>query len=123
MRKLILGLCLGLVATVASAGGVENKWRLDVSGNAESAGHIVLELAPAVGDPIRATIDIPRGRGENDVAKDIRDALQAQAGKRYSVETDDGEDVLVKKHEGERDFVITIVENNVLGVKLNVDAE
>ena len=123
MRRLILGLCLGLVATMASAGGVENKWRLEVSGNAESAGHIVLELAPAVGDPIRATVDIPKGRGENDVAKDIRDALQAQAGKRYSVETDDGEDVLVKKHEGERDFVITIVENNVLGVKLNVDAE
>jgi len=123
MRKLILGLCLGLLASVASADGVENKWRLEVSGNAESAGHIVLQLAPAEGDPIRMTVDVPKGRGENDIAKDVRDALQAQAGKRYSVETDDGEDVLVKKHEGERDFVITIVENSVLGVKINVDAE
>jgi hypothetical protein len=32
-------------------------------------------------------------------------------------------DVLVKKHEGERDFVITIVENSVRGVRINVNAE
>ena len=123
MRKLILGLCLGLAASIANADGVENKWRLEVSGNAESAGRIVLELAPAVGEPIRATVDVPKGRGENDVAKDVRDALQAQAGKRYNVEVDDGEDVLVKKHQGERDFVITIVENSVQGVRVEVDAE
>jgi hypothetical protein len=123
MRKLLLGICLGVMASVAAADGVENKWRVEFSGNAESAGRIVLELAPAVGDPIRATVDVPKGRGENDIAEDVRDALQAQAGKRYSVETDDGEDVLVKKHEGERDFVITIVENSVLGVKVDVDAE
>ena len=123
MRKLILGLCLGLMASVASADGVENKWRLELSGNAESAGRIVLQLAPAEGDPITATAAIPVGRGENDVARDIRTALQTAAGKRYNIEVDDGEDVLVKKHEGERDFVITVVENRVQGVKINVGAE
>jgi hypothetical protein len=123
MRKLILGLCLGLVASAALADGVENKWRLEFSGNAESAGHIVLELAPAVGDPIRATVDIAQGRSENGVARSVRDALQAQAGKRYNIEVDDGEDVLVKKQDGERDFVVTIVENSVRGVKIDVDAE
>ncbi|RNF86497.1 hypothetical protein [Montanilutibacter psychrotolerans] len=123
MRKLLIGICLGLVASVAGADGVENKWRLEFSGNAESAGRIVLALAPAQGDPIRATVDVPYGRAENDVARDVRDALQAQSGKRYSVEVDDGEDVLVKKHEGERDFVITIVENSVQGVRINIGAE
>ena len=123
MRKLILGLCLGLMAPVASADGVQNKWRLELSGNAESAGRIVLQLAPAEGDPITATAAIPEGRGENDVARDIRTALQTAAGKRYDVEVDDGEDVLVKRHEGERDFVITVVENSVQGVKINVGAE
>lgn len=123
MRKLLLGICLGLMASVAGADGVENKWRLEFSGNAESAGRIVLALAPAEGDPIRATVVVPYGRPENDVARDVRDALQAQSGKRYSVELDDGEDVLVKKHEGERDFVITIVENSVQGVRINIGAE
>jgi hypothetical protein len=123
MRKLILGLCLGLMASAASADGVQNKWRLEISGNAESAGRIVLQLAPAVGDPITATVAIPVARGENDVARDIRTALQTAAGKRYDVELDDGEDVLVKKHEGERDFVITVVENSVQGVRIDVGAE
>jgi hypothetical protein len=123
MRKLILGLCLGLMASAASADGVQNKWRLEISGNAESAGRIVLQLAPAVGDPITAMVAIPVARGENDVARDIRTALQTAAGKRYDVELDDGEDVLVKKHEGERDFVITVVENSVQGVRIDVGAE
>ena len=122
MRKQILGLCLGLAAFAAAA-GVENKWRLQFSGNAESAGRIVLELSPSVGEPIRASADIPQGLGENDVAKSVRGALQAQAGKRYSVEVDDGEDVLVKKHHGERDFIVTVVENSVQGVRIGVGAE
>ena len=57
------------------------------------------------------------------MAKSVRGALQAQAGKRYSVETDDGEDVLVKKHHGERDFIVTVVENSVRGVRIGVGAE
>jgi hypothetical protein len=123
MRKWIFGLCLGLVASAALADGVENKWRLEFSGNAESAGRIVLELAPAVGEPIRATVDVANGRSENGVARAVRDALQAQAGSRYDIEVDDGEDVLVKKHDGERDFVVTIVENSVRGVRIEADSE
>ena len=123
MRKWIFGLCLGLVASAALADGVENKWRLEFSGNAESAGRIVLELSPAVGEPIRATVDVANGRSENGVARAVRDALQAQAGSRYDIEVDDGEDVLVKKHDGERDFVVTIVENSVRGVRIEADSE
>jgi hypothetical protein len=123
MRKWILGLCLGLVASAAIADGVENKWRLQFSGDAESSGRIVLELSPSEGEPLRATAQIRNGRSENGVARDVGAALQAQAGKRYNIEVDDGEDVLVKKHDGERDFVITIVENSVRGVRIEPDAE
>ena len=123
MHKLLPGLCLGLVASLAFAAGVENKWRLQFSGNAESDGRIILELAPDEGSPMRATAAIHKGRGENGIALDIRDALRTQVGQRYQVEVDDGEDVLVKKHRGERDFVVTIVENSVEGVRIDTDAE
>ena len=123
MHKSLLGLGLVLVASLACAAGVENKWRLQFSGGAESDGRIVLALAPAVGAPLRATARIRNGRSENGVARDVAAALQAQAGKRYDIEVDDGEDVLVKKHDGERDFVITIVENSVRGVRIEPDAE
>ena len=49
--------------------------------------------------------------------------LQAAASGHYNVEMDDGEDVLIKKQDGERDFVVTIVENSVQGVKIGIDAE
>jgi hypothetical protein len=123
MRKWILGLCLGLMTSAAIADGVGNKWRLQFSGDAESSGRIVLELSPSEGEPLRATAQIRNGRSENGVARDVGAALQAQAGKRYNIEVDDGEDVLVKKHDGERDFVVTIVENSVRGVRIEPDAE
>lgn len=123
MRRMLLGAGLALLATVAVAAGVQNKWRLEFSGNAESDGRIVLELSPGQGEPQRATVDIRKGRSENGVARDVRDALKAQAGQRYTVEVDDGEDVLVKKRRGEHDFVVTVVENTVDGVRLNIDAE
>ena len=37
MRALICGFCLALVAPLALAAGVNNKWRLQFSGDAESA--------------------------------------------------------------------------------------
>jgi len=123
MCRMLSGIVLGLVATVAVAAGVENKWRLEFSGNAESDGRIVLELAPDQGEPMRATAQITKGRSENGVARDVRDALKAQVGQRYHVEVDDGEDVLVKKRRRERDFVVTVVENSVDGVRIHVDAE
>ena len=123
MHKLLCGLCLGLAASVALAAGVENKWRMHFSGNAESEGRIVLQFAPGEGDPLRATVAIPKGRSENGIARDVRDALRAQVGQRYHVEVDDGEDVLVKKRSGERDFVITVVENNVEGVRISANGE
>lgn len=123
MRKLMLAASLMLAMSTASADGVENKWRVEFSGNAESAGRIVLQVAPAKGEPIRAVAEIANGRAENDVARDVGAALQAVASNHYNVEIDDGEDVLLKKQDGERDFVVTVVENNVQGVRIDIDAE
>ncbi len=123
MRKLMLAASLMLAMSTASADGVENKWRVEFSGNAESAGRIVLQVAPAKGEPIRAVAEIANGRAENEVARDVGAALQAVASNHYNVEIDDGEDVLLKKQDGERDFVVTVVENNVQGVRIDIDAE
>ena len=121
MRAWLIGTMLALVATAAFA--ADNKWRLEFSGDADSAGHVIFEFTPDQGEPMRATVDIARGLGENAVARDVRDALREQVGARYHVEVDDGEDVLVKKKRGEHDFTVTIVENTVQGVRITRDAE
>lgn len=123
MRKLVLAIALALAATAAWADGVHNKWRLEFSGNAESDGRIELLVSPAIGEPVRVDAQVARGLGENDVARTVRSALQAQAGQFYNVEDDDGEDVLLKKKDGERDFVVTVVSNSVRGVRIGVDSE
>ena len=123
MHKPFLGLGLVLATSLAFASGVENKWRLQFSGGAESDGRIVLELAPAEGEPLRATAQISKGRSENGVARDVAAALQAQAGKRYNVEVDDGEDVLVKKDLTEPRFALVLVSSTVKSVRLHVQKE
>ena len=123
MRTWILAAGLALATSNAGADGVENKWRIEVDGNARTAGRIVLQVAPAKGEPIRAVAIISNGRKENDVARDVSAALQKVASNHYNVEVDDGEDVLVKKQDGERNFVVTVVENTVQGVNIAVDAE
>ena len=123
MRTWILAAGLALAMSNAGADGVENKWRIEVDGNAQTAGRIVLQVAPAKGEPIRAEAIISNGRKENDVARDVSAALQKVATNHYNIEVDDGEDVLVKKQDGERDFVVTVVENTVQGVNIAVDAE
>ena len=123
MRTWILAAGLALAMSNAGADGVENKWRIEVDGNARTAGRIVLQVAPAKGEPIRAVAIISNGRKENDVARDVSAALQKVASNHYNVEVDDGEDVLVKKQDGECNFVVTVVENTVQGVNIAVDAE
>lgn len=123
MRTWILAAGLALAMSNAGADGVENKWRIEVDGNARTAGRIVLQVAPAKGEPIRTVAIISNGRKENDVARDVSAALQKVASNHYNVEVDDGEDVLVKKQDGERNFVVTVVENTVQGVNIAVDAE
>ena len=123
MRTWILAAGLALAMSNAGADGVENKWRIEVDGNARTAGRIVLQVAPAKGEPFRAVAIISNGRKENDVARDVSAALQKVASNHYNVEVDDGEDVLVKKQDGERNFVVTVVENTVQGVNIAVDAE
>ncbi len=121
------------VATVAEAGvkavvpdrsAFSNKWRLECSGGADSDGQIVLHITPKDGALRVVTVPVSRGTGENAVARTLRDALRAQLGqKAFNIETDDGEDVLVKRRGKTPDFAMQVAENTVKGVRLEVEKE
>jgi hypothetical protein len=113
-----------LVGFAGPAAAESNKWRLEFSGSARSAGTIVLEFTPPEGEPLRATIEIAEGTAENMVAKAVVVGLRAQATRgRISVERDDGEDVLIKKKRGQPDFAVAVVSNTVEGVRIDVERE
>lgn len=102
----------------------ENKWRIECSEGANSDGEIVFRVTPQAGQPIDVRVAIENGTSENAVARRIRDAFRAALPKdAYSVETDDGEDVLIKKRYGANDFALQLVTNGVKGVRLDVERE
>lgn len=101
-----------------------NAWRIECSGNAESAGTIQFRVLPQQGQVTTVTIKIEKGRGENEMAKAIRDAFRAQLPTdRFHAETDDGEDVLLKKKIGQPDFAIELVSSDVANFRMNLERE
>lgn len=128
LRTRFAALCILLacaLATPALAGArPENKWRIQCSESAKSDGTIALRVIELGSPPIDVRVPIAEGTGENAVARRIRDVLrETLPWSDYQVETDDGEDVLVKKRHGEANFVLQIVSNDVESVRLNLDRE
>lgn len=124
MKKLwlpVLLLALSAPTLVARAAN-SNKWRLEFSGAAESAGEIVLEIVPSGQSPVRVVAVIERNDGENRVARKVKTAIDRQAGRWVDAELDDGEDVLVKRHFFRR-FSIRLVSSTVKDVRINFDRE
>ena len=120
----LLGAVLAVAASTVDA-RPSNKWRLQCSGNAESAGTITLVMAPRGEPELTFEIPVKHRTSENGVARTIRDALKAdpRASARWRMEVDDGEDVLIKKRRGQPDFDLRIGGNTVKGVRLNRDRE
>jgi hypothetical protein len=124
----------GLAAALSLAAGTaaaeqqdqpsySNKWRIEVSETARSDGTMLFRMTPKEGTPVDVTVSIKDGRGENNIAKDIRDAFKvALDAKSFHTETDDGEDVLLKKKKGP-DFALVLVESTVEAVRLNIEKE
>jgi hypothetical protein len=120
----IISSLLFAAAGSAIAAPTSNKWRIEMSGQALTTGEIVFRVTPRQGDPVDVTVGIRSGRAENNVAKDVRDALAAKLNPdRYTVEVDDGEDILVKKKEGQPDFALELIDSDVQNVSIKVEGE
>lgn len=115
-----------LLAALASADAspTSNKWRIELDGQALTTGQILFRVTPRQGEATDIAVNIRSGRDENNVAKDVRDAFAARLSpERYSVEIDDGEDILIKKKAGQPDFAVELVEANVQNVSIKVEGE
>ena len=97
---------------------------IELDGQPLKTGDMQFRVTPSQGEPVDVVATIHSGRAENNVAKDVRDAFAAKLSpQRYTVEVDDGEDILVKKKEGQPDFALELVEANVQNVSIKVEGE
>ena len=108
----------------ADASPTSNKWRIELDGSALKTGDMQFRVTPRQGEAIDIVANIKSGRDENGVAKDLRDAFAAKLSpERYSVEVDDGEDILIKKKDGQPDFALELIESDVRNVNIKVEGE
>lgn len=111
-------------AAVAADPKPAHKWRIEVSEGANNDGTIRFVVTPVGGEITTVEIPIRKGRGENDVAKDVRDGfVKALPAGIYEVEVDDGEDVLVKKHGSTPNFDMIVVRNTADGLRIHLQRE
>jgi hypothetical protein len=131
--------CLGISLAGASAFAVEpaatppanpaaalsysNKWRLQVSEGANNDGVMRFRVTPKDGAPIDIPVSLKDGRGEDGCARDIRDTFRKALDKAiYTIEVDDGEDVLVKVRKAPV-ISIELVESTVGGTRVSFNRE
>lgn len=101
-----------------------NKWRIEVSEGARSDGEIVFQVTPLHGEGQLITVPISQTFGENRVAKEIAGVFKDRLDhRRFQVERDDREDVLVKKRHGEADFSLRVISSTVAAVRIRVQKE
>ena len=106
------------------AWAASNKYRIQVSEGAKSDGEIVFAFSPEGVAAFEVAVPIAKGTSENAVARKIRDVLREKLDpKAYSVEVDDGEDVLVKKAAGQPNFGLKVASNSVKAVRIGLDRE
>jgi hypothetical protein len=100
-----------------------NKWRIEVKEGANNHGVARFRVTPKGEAPIEVTVKIKDGRSENGVAIDVKNAFKAALDKkRFHVEGDDFEDVLVKKNGGP-DFSVELVESTLKGTHFDIERE
>lgn len=121
LRALACACALAVALPLAAADS--NKWRLQCSGDAKTDGEIELVLTPKDGAAESVVVAVPKGTGENRVAKLVVGAIRAHFGDaRFHAEVDDGEDVLIKAKRGTPDFNVA-VQRNTTGVRISPDKE
>ena len=121
---------LGLVASMLLAAPaftqstlVYNKWNIELVGQAVKQGDIVFRVTPRQGDPTDITVNVTPGRDEAKVVKDVRDALAAKLSPdRYTVEAA-GNDITIKKKDGQPDFALELVDSTVQNVSVKIEGE
>ena len=115
-----------LLAALAYSGTAltSNKWRIELDGQARSTGELQFRVTPRQGESIDVVANIRSGRAEDNVAKDVRNAFAAKLDPdRYTVEVDDGEDILIKRKDGQPDFALELLDSNVRNVSIKVEGE
>lgn len=106
----------------ASIPRASNKWRIDFDESSKSDGIITFRLW-SQGKPIDVPVSVRNNQSENSIARATRDAFRSVLGNGYKMETDDGEDVLVKVSGKMPDFSLALVSSGAKDIDISLRRE
>jgi hypothetical protein len=108
-------------ATPAPKLSYTDDYRISVDDDANSDGEIVFRMTWKDGGSKDVTVPIKKGTNENEIARTIKAALVEQIGtKKYSIEMEDGENVIIERSGGKGDTSLVLVSNSVKNVNVKV---
>jgi hypothetical protein len=96
-------------------------YRISVDDDANSDGEIVFRMTWKDGGSKDVTVPIKKGTNENEIARTIKAAFVEQIGtKKYNIEMEDGENVIIERSGGKGDTSLVLVSNSVKNVDVKV---
>jgi hypothetical protein len=124
LRSFAAALALASTTAKAENPDTSNKWRVQVAGESTADGVVLVRLSEIGNVIAEIPVTVPKHSDKKGVAQRIRDSLNGSLdANRYTVEVDDGNDVLVKAREDVKDFELAIVRNTADGTKVTADKE
>jgi len=100
-----------------------NKWRIEFDESSKSDGVITFRVWTLGTTFIDVLVSVRDNQGENSIARSARDAFRAALGPGYKVETDDGEDVLIKVKGKTPHFGLALVGSTAKDVDIDLERE
>jgi len=110
-------------ATAAPAANLRytDDYRISVDDDANSDGEIVFRMTWKEGGSKDVVVAIKKGTNENSIAREIKAAFVEQIGtKKYNIEMEDGESVIIERSGGKGDTSLVLVSNSVKNVDVKV---
>jgi microcystin degradation protein MlrC len=117
-----VGICMASFAAAAQADPA-GKWRVEFGSHAGNDGTITLRIAPEGGAPVDVETKITAKSGAGKVANAVRDSLKVSLGDGYHVETDDGEDVVIKLEGKTPKFEVALASSTLTGLEVKIKKE
>jgi len=114
--------CVCSLAAAAHADPA-SKWRVSFSSRADNDGALTLHIAPEGGAAVDVETKITAKSSADKVAKTVRDSLRVSLGEGYHVETDDGEDVVIKREGKTPKFDVTLANSTLTGLVVKIRKE
>jgi hypothetical protein len=122
MTALVAAVSLAAVASVAQADPA-GKWRVQFGSSTSNDGSFTLRISPEGGTPVDVETKVTKGTGATTLARSVRDSLRASLGDGYDVETDDGQDVVIRAKGKTPKFDVTIAGSTLSGISVRYKKE